>query len=262
MLLSACILPFPPFWLPPDTIGPGTEIVVENETDADWVLSVGGDFASAFAIGAGDVGTVAPFGPEPTELVLLDPDCAEVDRIDWDGSAAGVRISNPGALTATDEAPEDAATSFVEYWECIDGSFGAAPEPGDPLPEAGGTILLSSGDGATFVLDVASASLAPFGEQPADEAVDGEHAWSPDGTRVAFSRQSGSEFGSAIFVAAADGSGAELLVEDASAPRWSPDGTRIAYLSTDPFAASAGLHVIELDGSEITELAEDASAAA
>jgi hypothetical protein len=188
MLLSGCIL-FPPFWFPTDPTSPGSEIVVENETDADWVLSLGGDVPAAFAIGAGDVGTVTPFGPEPTGLVLLDTECAEVDRIDWDGSAAGVRIAEPGTLSPTDAAPADAATGFVEYWECMEAGFGAAPEPGAPLPEAGGTILLLSGDGAAFVLDVASATVAPLGEQTGD-GMDGEHAWSQDGSRMAFTRQS------------------------------------------------------------------------
>lgn len=256
MLLSGCIL-FPPFW-PADPGAPGAEIVVANDTDADWVLTYAGDFPTAFAIGAGQVGTVTPFGSEPTELVLLDPECAEQDRVDWDGSAPSVRISDPGTLSVTEEAPGDATTLFVEYWDCMDDGFGAAPEPGEPLPEAGGTILLTSGDGGTFVLDVASATLEPIFE-PAADGMDGEHAWSPEGTRLAFSRLDASDFGSSVYVADADGGNAELLIENAAGPRWSPDGTRIAYLSTDPFAGASSLAVIQLDGGEPRELADNAS---
>ena len=260
MLLSGCIL-FPPFWFPTDPMAPGAEIAVANETDADWVISYAGDFPTAFAIGAGQVGTVTTFGSEPTELVLLDPECVEADRLDWDGTAAGVLISDPGTLAATDEAPDGETTTFAEYWDCIDGAFGAAPEPGTPLPEAGGTILLVSGDGATFVLDVASATLTPLGEQTGN-GMDGEHAWSRDGTRLAFSRLADSDFSSAVYVADADGGDAELLIENAAGPRWSPDGTQIAYLSTDPFAGASTLAVIGLDGREPRELADNASTAA
>lgn len=260
VLLSGCIL-FPPFWPSIDPEMPGTELLVVNETDTDWVLSYAGDFPTAFAIGAGQVGTVMPFGPNPSELVLLDPECTEADRIDWDGSGAGIRITDPGTLVVTDAAPEPATTIFVEYWECIDDGFGFAPQSGAPLPEAGGTILLSSGDGATFVLDVASATVEPLGEQTS-VGMDGEHVWSPDGTRLAFSRLGDSEFGTSLYVADADGGNAELLVDDAAGPRWSPDGAQIAYLSTDPFAGGSTLAVIDLDGGEPRELAENASTAA
>ena len=259
MLLSGCIL-FPPYWFPTDPGAPGADIVVANATDEDWVLSYAGDFPTAFAIGAGQAGTVTTFGSEPAELVLMDPECTEANRIDWDGSAAAVRISDPGTLSVTDEAPSDATTAFVEYWDCMDAGFGLAPQPGAPLPEAGGTIHLTSDDGTAFVLDVATATVAPLSDQ-ADGGMDGEHAWSPDGTRLAFSRLGASDFGSSVYVADADGSSAEVLVDDAAGPRWSPDGTRIAYLGTDPFAGASTLAVIELDGGEPLELADNASTA-
>ena len=259
ILLSGCIL-FPPFWFPTDPIGPGSQIVVANDTDADWVLTLGGEFGSAFAIGAGDVGTVDTFGMEPQELVLLDPDCAEVDRLDWDASAESVRITDPGTLSVTDEAPPDADTVFIEYFDCFEESFGAPPEPGTALPEAGGAILLSTDDGSAYILDVASATVTPLGEKAGD-LYDIEHAWSPDGSHVAFSRASMSDFETGVYVANADGSGAELLVEDASSPRWSPDGTAIAYLGTDPFAGGSVLSVIEVDAGEPLELSEDGSPA-
>ena len=50
-LLSGCIL-FPPFW-PTDPFAPGAEIVVENATDADWVIEAAGDFPIAFAVEIG-----------------------------------------------------------------------------------------------------------------------------------------------------------------------------------------------------------------
>lgn len=259
MLLSACIL-FPPFW-PGGDPGSPTELVVENDTDEDWVLSFGSEVGLAFAIGAGETGTVMAFGLAPAEIVLLDPECAEVDRMAWDAAASGVRISDPGILSVTDAALADATTAFAEYWECIDDVFDIPPEPGGALSEAGGTILLSSGGGTVFVLDVEAATVARFGDDSA-EGTDVEHAWSPDGSRLAFTRTSDTDYDSDVYVAAADGTDEVLLAEDATSPRWSPDGGQIAYVSTDPFAAAAGLVVIEADGGEPFELAENASPAA
>lgn len=59
----------------------------------------------------------------------------------------------------------------------------------------------------------------------------GQAAWSPDGTKIAFwSDRSGTP---QIFVMNADGSGVTQLTNDPTAdyarPAWSPDGTRIAY---------------------------------
>ena len=65
---------------------------------------------------------------------------------------------------------------------------------------------------------------------------DGSHAWSPDGSRLAFSRYSGefvhSEPMSHIFVVNADGTGQVQLtdaVADDDSPSWSPDGEQIVF---------------------------------
>jgi TolB protein len=69
-------------------------------------------------------------------------------------------------------------------------------------------------------------------------------AWSPDGTKIAFSsRRTGSND---LFVMNADGTGTRRLTstkEDDLRPTWSPDGTRIA------FARSGDLFVMNADGS-------------
>ena len=79
-------------------------------------------------------------------------------------------------------------------------------------------------------------------------------AWSPDGRRIAFTRELR---GSAeIFVMNVDGSGVTQLTHDRSAndehPAWSPDGTHIAYSSGTE--AGQDLFVMSADGSDQTRL--------
>src|SRR5205823_5063153 len=79
---------------------------------------------------------------------------------------------------------------------------------------------------------------------------EGDPAWSPDGTRVAYVGGSPP----ALSVARVDGGGAQRLAPGhpvevpgprsaAFRPAWSPDGTHIAYVGAD-----GGVHVVGADG--------------
>jgi Tol biopolymer transport system component len=176
-----------------------------------------------------------------------------------------VAIDDPGTLTVSD-APEDATAldPFVEFFECDGlGSFGA-PEPGTALPgadESSGTIMLVGGNSFLYRYDPTANSVEPATDAAPSELWDQEFAWSPDLGRVAFSRLDEMSASSGVYVADADGSGAELLVEDAMSPSWSPDGTTIAYVNADPFARSMELWTVDVDSGERTELAADAGTA-
>ena len=99
---------------------------------------------------------------------------------------------------------------------------------------------------------------------------DDSHAWSPDGSKLAFTRSSGEWMHSNpvrhIFVVNADGTG-EVQLTDApandDAPTWSPDGRRIAFhrhnLATTPRQYSYNTRdeyivVIDADGQNETAL--------
>ena len=64
-------------------------------------------------------------------------------------------------------------------------------------------------------------------------AYDGQPAWSPDGTRIAFTSDRDGRLG--IYVMNADGSNPAHLTNNPASrdsdPAWSPDGKRIAFVS-------------------------------
>jgi TolB protein len=94
------------------------------------------------------------------------------------------------------------------------------------------------------------------------EASDYSPAWSPDGSRIAFTsdRDDSGRFNSHIYVMNADGSGVTRLTGnsewDDGFPAWSPDGSRIAFTSDrdDSGRVSSGIYVMNADGSGVTRL--------
>ena len=89
-------------------------------------------------------------------------------------------------------------------------------------------------------------------------------AWSPDGTKIAFSSNRDGQRD--IYIMNADGSGLRHVTDDEhedTGPTWSPDGSKIAYASEtrlyrDNTAISwSDIVVIEADGSNPTRITDD-----
>lgn len=101
-------------------------------------------------------------------------------------------------------------------------------------------------------------------------ARDATPAWSPDGTKIAFSSNRDdpspatcSSCNYEIYVMNADGTGAQRLTFAAgqdSSPAWSPDGSKIAFHRSVP--GSTSVYVINADGSGETLLAQSGSSPA
>lgn len=85
----------------------------------------------------------------------------------------------------------------------------------------------------------------------------GHPAWSPDGTKIAFTRFAGPSFGNDIFVMNADGTGVTMLTSNAgddSDPAWSPDGTKIAFVRD--IDGRGKIFVMIADGSGQTKIVD------
>ena len=107
-----------------------------------------------------------------------------------------------------------------------------------------GVSALSAGGGAQVAR--ATSRCSPFNDRP---------AWSPDGSRIAFTKEDGS--GRAVWLMNADGSDQQNLttaaVDDVQ-PAWSPDGNKIAFVRWVPEIGDYRMHVVNADGTGMTNL--------
>lgn len=80
---------------------------------------------------------------------------------------------------------------------------------------------------------------------------DGDPAWSPDGTKIAFTRNVGAPVYEQVGIINADGTGEVLLPGRGQSPAWSPDGTRIA------FERAGDIYSVSVDGSDEQQLTSE-----
>ena len=130
--------------------------------------------------------------------------------------------------------------------------------------EAGDTaranhVYMMNADGASQRRVIAAQLGVPFEVVDADPGL----SFSPDGTRLVFTRFSGGEEGCAIVVAGVDGGEERVVVNESGrsetgvallgpvdlAPRFSPDGQWIAF-ACDDRAGTATIQVVKADGAQ------------
>ena len=118
-----------------------------------------------------------------------------------------------------DRQPTSRATWGISWDETTRGPPTAPESPSKPGPTGRGEIYVMNADGSGVKI------------LTNDPAWDYAPVWSPDGTRIAFSRRYGDDW--ALYVMNADGSGAtNLALGKAPFSSWSPDGRKIAFHCT------------------------------
>src|SRR6476619_6832538 len=108
------------------------------------------------------------------------------------------------------------------------GDFASASSPG-----LNGRIAFRSDRGGNFDIYTMNTDGSDIAHLAGSPVVDGQPAWSPDGTRIVF--QSSRSGTSQIYVMNADGSNETRLTNNPAGdfqPAWSPDGSKIAFSST------------------------------
>lgn len=85
------------------------------------------------------------------------------------------------------------------------------------------------------------------------EEPNSDPAWSPDGTKIAFSREDAESSTDVIYVMNADGSNATRLAPGLT-PAFSPDGKKIAYTVRNQGNSAYAVYVMKTDGTEQTKI--------
>ena len=106
----------------------------------------------------------------------------------------------------------------------------------------------------TFIMVIGAGGPMQLTNNP--DADDSGATWSPDGTRIAFTRLTA---GDQIYMMNADGSNQTQLTNTPGGdggPAWSPDGTKIAFTSTRNGSLNPQIYVMDVNGSNHIRLTQ------
>ena len=164
--------------------------------------------------------------PEPDGFPAWSPDGARMAFVSARDGQPGVWVMSPDGSNQRRLVPGPAVTARPAW-----------------SPDGRQIAFASDRDGGNLDIFVAPAPAAPTDAGPPPTKVitspglDGEPAWSPDGSKLAFA--SDRDGAPQVYVANRDGSGVVRLTSKPRSftPAWSPDGTKLVYIN-DPAPGS------------------------
>jgi dipeptidyl aminopeptidase/acylaminoacyl peptidase len=263
MLLAAAA---PAFALAAVLVGPGTAsaafpganaaiaYVHEVDMSSASIYSVnpgGGTPKNLSEVGSGSA-TNADFQPswsaDGSHLAFVRVDMQNCSGQIWTMSADGTGQTNRSndAATANEINPAYGPDGSIVFVRAAAGTFGICSQHG--LNQ--GDLWIRAAGGTTRQLTTGGSDNTP--------------AWSPDGTKIAFTRLGSG--GPHIFVMNANGSGTPRDLGPGLKPNWSPDGSKIVFAAA-PAPGSHGpsggpVTVMNADGSSRRTLNQNGTAPA
>jgi TolB protein len=232
-----------PAWSPD-----GTKVACGSQ-DSIWVMGADGSNLRRLTPKRSDVSYSDPtWSPDGTELAFtgfVEPEIylRDIYTMDVNGS----NITNITRSPKVDETGIDLSPDGSQM--CLNLSNQDSPYKYEKY------------EGEMYVMNIDGSNLTRLTDLDGSST---ECAWSPDGTKIAYSQLHGTVDAAIteVYVMNADGSGKTNLTSnraDGSNPAWSPDGTRIAFMS-DRDSGDAGngstetysdIYTMDADGSDV-----------
>jgi serine/threonine protein kinase len=240
-------------------------VFVSDRDGSQDIFVLGADGSDITNLTNGDVEAVAPaISPDGTWIAFVSDE--DIFVMNADGS----ELTNLTSSAADDHSPawspDGTRIAFVsDNSIVVMDADGSNPTPITQDTAAYRDLAWSSTGQFAFTLDGDIYQMEGDGSDmdnltDSSDARDQKPAWSPDGTRIAFS-SAPEESSFDIYVMDADGRGVTQLTTDKSiddAPTWSPDGSQIAFRSGRD--RNDEIYVIDSDGGEPANLTENPDA--
>ena len=135
---------------------------------------------------------------------------------------------------------------------------GALPAEPPPLPPPG-ALAFTDGAGDIYVMNTDGSDRRRLTSDAAPFVLDAYAAWSPDGSRIAFSRYDGYH-AAEVYLINADGTNQVRLSPQGAYdahPSWSPDGSRIAFENRQDSVSNGEIYVMNADGTNRVRLTDN-----